>query len=111
MSKKLISFGYKNGVPADDGIIIDVRPIFTRNPYHEHRLRKLTGLHAAVQNHITRMRDFDLRYAQLKERILATPAETIYLGCTGGLHRSVYLAQRLSEELFIPAIHRDIPNR
>ena len=96
------SFGFKHGVPLDADLVFDVRCL--PNPHYEPELKALTGLDAAVvefletQEDVRRMRD-DI------ERFVATwlPAYirdnrnylTVAIGCTGGQHRSVYLAEWL----------------
>ena len=96
------SFGFKHGVPLDADLVFDVRCL--PNPHYEPELKPLTGLDAAViefleaQEDVQRMRD-DI------ERFVATwlPAYirdnrnylTVAIGCTGGQHRSVYLAEWL----------------
>lgn len=111
MATILISFGYNKGVPemaypAYDprALIIDVRPLFGRNPFHNKKLRYLRGTDLAVQQDIMKTPHFAVNYAALKDRVMTHPGP-VYLGCTGGHHRSVYLAQRLSEELQIPVSH------
>ncbi|HWJ34000.1 MAG TPA: RNase adapter RapZ [Steroidobacteraceae bacterium] len=98
------SFGYKHGIPGDADFVFDVRSL--PNPYWEHSLRPLTGRdpavveylasHPSVNRMITALSDF------LGERIAEfTQANrsylTIAIGCTGGQHRSVYIAERLAE--------------
>jgi len=100
------SFGYKHGLPADADFVFDVRCL--PNPYWKPALRKLSGKDEAVraflaaeadvqrmvddigrflETWITRYRDFQRSYL------------TVAIGCTGGQHRSVYIADRLAERL------------
>ena len=97
------SFGYKHGIPGDADFVFDVRSL--PNPYWEHSLRRLTGQdaevvqylagHTSVNNLVTSLTEF------LTQRIAEfTQANrsylTIAIGCTGGQHRSVYIAERLA---------------
>ena len=98
------SFGYKHGIPGDADFVFDVRSL--PNPYWEHALRHLTGrdapvmeylaAHTSVQRMIADLIDFlDRRvgeFAQANRSYL-----TIAVGCTGGQHRSVYIAEKLAE--------------
>ncbi|MDB6083819.1 MAG: glmZ(sRNA)-inactivating NTPase [Gammaproteobacteria bacterium] len=98
------SFGYKHGIPGDADFVFDVRSL--PNPYWEHSLRRLTGLDPAVieylAGHASVGRLIAALIAFLTERIaeftLANRSYlTIAIGCTGGQHRSVYIAERLAE--------------
>jgi UPF0042 nucleotide-binding protein len=114
------SFGYKNGLPLDADIVMDVR--FLPNPHWEEDLRPLTG-------HDPRVRDYVLERAVTStfldnfERTLldilpAYQAEgrhylTIAIGCTGGRHRSVAIAEDLARRFAAHGIasrtsHRDV---
>jgi UPF0042 nucleotide-binding protein len=98
------SFGYKHGIPGDADFVFDVRSL--PNPYWEHSLRHLNGRdapvieylagYASVQRMIADLIDFlDRRvgeFAQADRSYL-----TIAVGCTGGQHRSVYIAEKLAE--------------
>ena len=105
----IASFGYRHegpprlpeNVPA---LVIDVRPLFMRNPYHDKRLRRLRGDHPSVQADILKTPGFDESYAKLKAIVSSWPGE-VYLGCSGGHHRSVYLAGRLGQELDCAVVH------
>ncbi len=97
------SFGYKHGIPGDADYVFDVRSL--PNPYWEHALRHLTGRdaavieylagHAAVRSMIADLIDFLERrigeFARADRSYL-----TIAVGCTGGQHRSVYIAEQLA---------------
>jgi UPF0042 nucleotide-binding protein len=98
------SFGYKNSVPADTDFVFDARCL--PNPHWEPRLRALTGRDEAVaaylQAHPEVESMFDAVRAFLAQWIPCFRTEnrsylTVSLGCTGGQHRSVYLAERLAE--------------
>jgi UPF0042 nucleotide-binding protein len=99
----LVAFGFKYGLPLDVDLLFDVR--FLRNPNYDDTLRPLTGSDAAVAAYIEAdpalepflektiaLLDFLLpRYDQEGKARL-----TIGIGCTGGRHRSVYVARRLA---------------
>jgi UPF0042 nucleotide-binding protein len=103
---QLISFGFKYGVPLEADLVFDVR--FMQNPYYIPELRQLSGLTEAVREYVLGQpvaKEF-LRY--LHEFLaFALPAYvgegktrlTIALGCTGGYHRSIALAEALADWL------------
>ena len=109
MAIAIVSFGLKYCEnPSMEGVlVIDVRKSFDRNPYHDKTLRYMRGTDLAVQKDILKTPNFNKSYHVLKQKVVAFDG-VVYLGCTGGHHRSVYLAQRLSEELGVPVQHRDI---
>jgi UPF0042 nucleotide-binding protein len=116
----LLSFGFRYGTPSAAELLFDVR--FLPNPYFEDRLRPLTGHDAAVREYVLK----HPRGAALTERLrdllgFLLPlydAEgkayvTIGVGCTGGRHRSVVIAQALAAELRaagreVNVEHRDV---
>src|SRR5213592_2478593 len=108
MATSIVSFGFRFGKPRDrDALVIDVRDCgFGRNPYHNPALRSLRGDDPRVAADVEQTPSFDDAYASLKARVAAYPGD-VWLGCTGGHHRSVYLADRLGRELGIPVGHRD----
>ena len=96
------SFSYRNGVPRDADIVFDVR--FLRNPHYDPQLRPLTGRDPGVGSYIAEDPDFEgffERLTGLLALLLPRFREegksylTIAIGCTGGRHRSVYVAERL----------------
>ncbi|HTD07858.1 MAG TPA: RNase adapter RapZ [Solirubrobacteraceae bacterium] len=116
-----MSFGFKHGPPRDEDLAFDVR--FLANPHYEPELRELTGLDSAVVEYIDR----DGRLHQLYDRLqplldFLLPqyvAEgkahlVIAIGCTGGRHRSVAIAEHLAgryrghDDLDVAVAHRDI---
>lgn len=110
MLKKIVSFGFRHEWPPEEGpgiVIVDVRQMF-RNPYHDKKLRSLRGTDPAVQRDINRTPHFLVKLAHVKAQITTPGMEIAYIGCTGGHHRSVYLAERLGQELGVPVEHRDI---
>ena len=120
MQVTVTSFGYKHGLPLDVDLVLDCR--FLPNPHWVDELRPLTGLDAPVRDYVLShevARDFLHRLDQLLVMLLpAYVAEgkaylTIAMGCTGGRHRSVIMAEELAVALqrhgFVAAVsHRDI---
>ena len=114
------SFGFKHGLPLDADIVMDVR--FLPNPHWVEDLRPLTGLDAQVRDYVLERpetRDFLGRFADLMESVLPSYlAEgksylTIAVGCTGGRHRSVAVAEEMAARLRasgrpVRTAHRDI---
>lgn len=116
----VMSFGFKNGVPRESDMVLDVR--FLQNPHWVPALKHKTGLEKKVQTYIAKDPDFD-GFMKSTESMLSLllpryAAEgkyyfTLAVGCTGGQHRSVYIASLLTEKIkkmgYLPAIrHRDI---
>ena len=99
----LLTFGFKNGPPRDADLVFDVR--FLPNPHYREDLRPLTGRDRAVVEHVEAgdlAREFYGRLLPLLDFLLpAYVAEgkshlTIAIGCTGGRHRSVTVADRIA---------------
>lgn len=98
------SFGYKNGTPLDADFVFDVRCL--PNPHWEPALRHRSGLEEPVIQYMERHDEVHAMYEELR-RFLETWLPrferedrsyiTVALGCTGGMHRSVYLVNRLAE--------------
>ena len=100
------SFGYKKGVPPDSDFVFDVRCLL--NPYWEPRLRHLTGRDAEVAAFLESDAACDTLFDQLLGFVTSWIERfekgfrnhlTLSIGCTGGQHRSVYLAERLHAAL------------
>jgi UPF0042 nucleotide-binding protein len=98
------SFGYKHGLPIDTDFTFDVRCL--PNPYWEKNLRDLPGNDPAIVDYLNDYPQVQAMFEMLKNFIEiwlpAFEAEnrkylTISIGCTGGRHRSVYLAQKLKD--------------
>jgi RNase adapter protein RapZ len=98
------SFGYKHGIPGDADFVFDVRSL--PNPFWEPQLRHLTGCDPAVIEFLAGQRSVRSMIAAIAEFLSARIAEfsaanrsylTIAVGCTGGQHRSVYIAEQLAE--------------
>ena len=106
MVVNLVSFGYKNGVPLDADLVFDVRCL--PNPHFVDSLRKLTGRDAAVvrymrkheatQDFLDRLTSF-LRFALPQYVHEGKSYLTVAIGCTGGQHRSVMIAEALKKSL------------
>ena len=99
------SFGFKHGTPTDSDFVFDVRCL--PNPHWEHKLRPLTGLDAEVieflKNHVEVGQMLDYIRDFLQNWIPKFEQQnryylTVSIGCTGGQHRSVYIAQQLCED-------------
>ena len=112
------SFSYRNGVPRDADLVIDVR--FLRNPHYDPALRSGTGRDADVGAYIAADPDFDAFFERLTELLaLLLPRFneegksylTIAIGCTGGQHRSVYVAEKLRDWIAARATKVDVRHR
>ena len=102
----ITSFSFRHGVPREADLVFDVR--FLRNPHYESALRDRAGQDDAVQRYIKGDPDLELYLECIKSMLgLCLPRYqqegksylTIAIGCTGGRHRSVYVAIELSEWL------------
>lgn len=114
------SFGFKHGLPIDADIVMDVR--FLPNPHWDDALRPLTGHDPAVRDFVlerAQANDFLDRFEGLMLSLLpAYETEgksylTVAIGCTGGRHRSVAVAEELSQRLRVRGYavrtgHRDL---
>jgi RNase adapter protein RapZ len=120
MQTTVMSFGYKHGLPLDADLVLDCR--FLPNPHWIDELRPLTGLDPAVRDYVLDQQasqSFLDQLEQLLEMLLpAYVAEgksylTVALGCTGGRHRSVAIAEQVASALrrrgYTPSVlHRDL---
>jgi len=106
LSIMIESFGYKNGLPANADFVFDVRCL--PNPYWEPQLRPLSGKDAPVRAFLdsapTVQRMVDDIVAFLEEWIpryqdFQRSYLTVAIGCTGGMHRSVYVAEAVAKRL------------
>jgi UPF0042 nucleotide-binding protein len=113
------SFGWKSGPPGDADFLFDVR--FLPNPHYDPQLRPLTGLDTDVVTFLERetqagllIEDIHAFLARWLPRFVLDQraAMTVAIGCTGGRHRSVYvadqLAQRFASEYQVVVRHRDL---
>ncbi|OLC69357.1 MAG: RNase adaptor protein RapZ [Betaproteobacteria bacterium 13_1_40CM_4_64_4] len=97
------SFGYKHGVPLDADLVFDVRCL--PNPHYEPALQMLSGRDSPVVAYLQNYPEVERMYQDI-HRFIATWLPdyardnrnylTVAIGCTGGQHRSVYLAERLA---------------
>ena len=115
----VMSFGFARGLPRDADLVFDLR--FLANPHWDLALRPLTGEDAAVQAYIAADPAFTPAFERIADLLLTLlPGYgregkaylTVALGCTGGRHRSVFVAAALAERLaaagYAPhLIHRD----
>jgi UPF0042 nucleotide-binding protein len=115
------SFGFKNGVPAEADLVFDVR--FLPNPHFVPKFRKLTGRHPKVAKYIRQFpqtQEFLDKVTDLLKFLLPHYIEegksylTVAFGCTGGQHRSVFIAEEMKKRLEaeghrVKTAHRDMP--
>ena len=119
-----MSFGFKHGPPREEDVAFDVR--FLANPHYEPELRDLTGKDERVVEYIARDGRLEELYVRLHALLDFLLAEyvaegkahlVIAIGCTGGRHRSVAIAEHLAErygdhdDLDVAVSHRDIDER
>ena len=116
----IFSFGFKYGTPVDVNYVMDVR--FLPNPYWVDELREKTGLDADVADYVLLSEEGQCTSAQFQtffefivRQNMATEKKTIRIGigCTGGRHRSVAVAEQLAAHLLaesfsVTVFHRDI---
>ena len=116
-----ISFGFKNGVPSEADLVFDVR--FLPNPHFIPEFRKLTGRHPKVAKYVRdfpQTQEFLDKISELLEFLLPHYIKegksylTVAFGCTGGQHRSVFIAEEMKKRLSadgyrVKTAHRDMP--
>jgi len=116
------SFSFRQGLPRDADLVLDLR--FLRNPHYDPALRPLTGRDDAVGAYVAADPDFDRFFAQVTDMLsLLLPRfdregksyVTLAVGCTGGRHRSVFVAERLGRWIadagrHVRVLHRDLPH-
>jgi RNase adapter protein RapZ len=116
-----MTFGFKHGSPRDADLTFDVR--FLPNPHYEAELRELTGLDEPVIDYVEGsdgIAEFYERLTPLLDYLLPAYEQegkshlTVGIGCTGGRHRSVVIAEHLARiyaprgDLLIEVVHRDV---
>jgi len=116
-----MTFGFKHGTPRDADLTFDVR--FLPNPHYEAELREQTGLDADVVRYVENsdgIGEFYTRLTPLLDYLLPAYEEegkshlTVAIGCTGGRHRSVVIAEHLAREyqatdaFLVDVVHRDV---
>ncbi len=116
----VISFGYKYGIPLDSDLVFDTR--FLPNPHYVDNLRTKTGKNLNVKEYVLQAKEtqsFLIRLLKFVDYLIPRFEDegksylTISVGCTGGKHRSVVLADRLKDHLKdrkyrVRTYHRDI---
>ena len=116
----IVSFGYKHGLPLDVDLVFDVR--FLPNPHWDENLRPLSGLDQPVRDFVIAQdlsRDFLVQLQNMLTLLLPAYKQegksylTVAIGCTGGRHRSVVIAEQLKQWLIQNShnprtTHRDI---
>lgn len=114
----VVSFGFKHGIPLDVDTMFDVR--FIPNPYYDEALRPLTGRDEAVRRFVldqAATQDFLNRVEGLFESLIPAYRNegksylTIAVGCTGGQHRSVAIAEALSLRLANRGVEASVAHR
>lgn len=121
LAVSLLTFGFKNGPPRDADITLDVR--FLPNPYYDPELRPKTGLDPEIRDYVeagTDAGEFYGRLMPLLEFLIPSYVTegkshlTIAIGCTGGRHRSVTVAERIwsdlamRDDVVVSVSHRDL---
>ena len=115
------SFGFKNGVPSEADLVFDVR--FLPNPHFVPEFRKLTGKHPKVARYVRQFpqtQEFLDKTADMLTFLLPHYIKegksylTVAFGCTGGQHRSVFIAEEMKKRLEaegyrVKTAHRDMP--
>jgi RNase adapter protein RapZ len=120
MQTSIVSFGFKHGIPRDVDLMFDCR--FLPNPYWDESLRSHSGLEPQVRAFVLERRETTEFLAKLDDLLtMLIPAYiregksylTVAMGCTGGRHRSVVLAEELARRLDdhgmpTTVFHRDV---
>jgi UPF0042 nucleotide-binding protein len=116
-----MTFGFKHGTPRDADLTFDVR--FLPNPHYEAELREQTGLDPDVVHYVENsdgIGEFYARLTPLLDYLLPNYEQegkthlTVAVGCTGGRHRSVVIAEHLAREYaargdyMVEIVHRDV---
>jgi len=118
----VMSFGFKHGIPIDADLVFDVR--FLPNPHYVDHMRPKTGLEEEVSSYVLKWNDTQKFLAKTTDLLTfmlplykreGKSQLVIAIGCTGGQHRSVALAEYIGEfykkDYKIQVIHRDIQKR
>ena len=120
MRTSIVSFGFKHGVPLDVDLMFDCR--FLPNPYWDEELRHHSGLDEEIRSYVLERAETQQFLNKLDDLlVMLLPAYakegksylTVAMGCTGGRHRSVVLAEELTRRLeahgvTAAAFHRDV---
>lgn len=95
---------YQVMIGSNGPLIVDVRRILPKNPYHNKKLRALRGDHPDVIAELEITTDLEKVYSELL-LVVKQHWGPVYIGCTGGHHRSVYIANRLGSDLGLDVEH------
>tara|TARA_R110002096_G_scaffold105704_20_gene232514 strand:- start:320 stop:1219 length:900 start_codon:yes stop_codon:yes gene_type:complete len=120
MTVQVVSFSFRQGLPREADLVFDVR--FLANPHYVEELRPLTGLDEAVGNHICNdpgtqslmaILEWFLEFALPRYEQEGKSYLTLAIGCTGGRHRSVFIAEQSAELLrrqgwTVNVVHREL---
>ena len=118
MDVHVFSFGFKHGLPAEADLMIDVR--FLPNPFYDPEMRTLTGLDEKVSNFVIdhpKTQEFLDAWFRLLDAVMpgyiaeGKPRLSIAIGCTGGQHRSVAIAEATGRYLERHQYHVSISHR
>ncbi len=113
-----ISFGFKYGLPLESDLVFDVRCL--PNPFYVEELREHTGLEAPVRDYVMNCKEtegFKTRFTDMIDYMLPLYIQegksqlVIAVGCTGGHHRSVALAQYMHDHLVANGVHATVSHR
>ncbi|WP_085831238.1 RNase adapter RapZ [Collinsella vaginalis] len=121
MDVHVFSFGFKHGMPVEADLMIDVR--FLPNPFYDPEMRPLTGLDEKVSTFVlenAKTKEFLSAWFQLLDAVMpgyiaeGKPQLSIGIGCTGGQHRSVAIAEATArylerQQYHVSISHRDLP--
>lgn len=121
MDVHVFSFGFKHGMPVEADLMIDVR--FLPNPFYDPEMRALTGLDGKVSDFVLehpKTREFLTAWYRLLDAVMpgyiaeGKPQLSIAIGCTGGQHRSVAIAEATArylerQQYHVSTSHRDLP--
>lgn len=120
LSTSIVSFGFKKGMPLDVDLVFDVR--FLPNPYYIDELRHLTGNDKRIRDYVMSFEESKIFFDKLKDMIAFLIPQyvkegksqlIIGIGCTGGKHRSVTIANELygylsSKDFVVTKSHKEI---
>ena len=121
MDVHVFSFGFKHGMPVEADLMIDVR--FLPNPFYDPEMRTMTGLDQKVSDFVLehpKTKEFLTAWYQLLDAVMpgyiaeGKPQLSIAIGCTGGQHRSVAIAEATArylerQQYHVSISHRDLP--
>ncbi|KGX86214.1 RNase adapter RapZ [Pontibacillus litoralis] len=121
-SVQVVSFGFKYGIPIDADLVFDVR--FLPNPHYVEQMRPLTGLDEEVSSYVYKWGETQSFIVKLKDLLANMLPQykregksqlVISIGCTGGQHRSVAIAEDIAKHFSTDYVthvtHRDIEKR